>query len=116
MSASNHDLFALGGVQDDPIFPLIEEWRQNQPEKSRLYAAWEAAGLDENHQTHAPYHAAWERFSELCEPFRATCPTTIRGVSALLRFTREIDDDGVREDCIERATDALHDLVERGAA
>jgi hypothetical protein len=43
MSAGTHDPFALGGVQDDPVFALIEEYRRVRPEAHRLYEVWSAA-------------------------------------------------------------------------
>jgi len=42
-------------------------------------------------------------------------PTTLRGVSALLAFTRELigDDDATHDACVEMAIDVMRDLVER---
>jgi hypothetical protein len=105
---------------NDPIVPLIEAWRRLRPDASRLYAAWTAAGWDENHPTYAPYHASMERVNELAALFETTRPTTIRGCSLALDLAREMEADcildSIHDDLIERATDALHDLVERGAA
>ena len=56
MNTDSHDPFALGGVQDDPIFAAIEEYQGIRREMAGLYEVWSAASpnLDETHPAFAP--------------------------------------------------------------
>ena len=111
MNTDNHDPFALGGVQADPIFAAIEEYQGIRHEMARLYEVWSEASpnLDETHPTFAPYLAAWNRWCDGGVRLTKIHPTTLRGVSALLDFTRELigDDDGTHDACIEMAIDEM---------
>ena len=84
---------------------------------SRLYEVWSEASpdSDETHPAFAPYLAAWNRWGDAGDLLKTPQPTTLRGVSALLAFTRELigDDDATHDACTEMAIGVLRDLVER---
>jgi hypothetical protein len=71
--------------------------------------------LDETHPAFAPYLAAWNGWCDGGVRLTKIHPTTLRGVSALLDFTRELidDEDATRAGCFETVIDVMRDLVER---
>jgi len=102
MTTNNHDAFAHGGREDDPIPALVDEW----------FRAWDRAEEDGDF---------FDQAEAITDPIEAVLfdavPTSLAGVLAQLRFLRRcIDDSGEElytDNRVARLIDAIIAGVER---